>query len=49
MIKWEYMTWPVDFLLKNEYRAGWNDHGHNGWELVTVDNGVGYFKRQVKS
>lgn len=42
MQKWEYIAVRVtdltDLALTEEY-------GENGWELVSVDIGIGYFKR----
>jgi len=45
MTKWEYLcispreVWAVS-------DDGWMDNlGANGWELVSVDNGIAYFRR----
>lgn len=40
MHKWKYTTAPFDSSGVN-----FNELGREGWELVSVDKGVGYFKR----
>ena len=42
-VKWEYRSEHVSWLdLHN-----WSDVGKYGWELVSVDKEVAYFKRPV--
>lgn len=44
--KWEYtgLDLQVNIIPKKELDK-WGD---DGWELVTVENGIAYFKRRVK-
>ena len=45
-MKWEYRT--VDLGLYG-YEDKLNKAGTEGWELVSVDNGIAYFKRPLRS
>lgn len=54
MTKWEYEIFrtihpelpisPAKIEAHKETFAGW---GKEGWELVSVDNGIAYFKRPI--
>lgn len=48
MTKWDYSA----FLFTREKLEGAiraiNDLGKQGWELVSVDNGIAYFKRPIE-
>lgn len=44
MQKWEYDV-KSGMAHTTPSRAMMNDMGRKGWELVAVENGVGYFKR----
>lgn len=44
MQKWEYDTFDLPADSEGIY-ALLNDLANEGWELVAVDNKVGYFKR----
>lgn len=46
-MKWEYLREIADEnYLTLPYL---NELGANGWELVSVDNGIAYFKRAIES
>jgi len=52
-MKWEYLTYrflnspEIDTLA---HRTGiFNDYGLQGWELVSVDNSIAYFKRPLRT
>ena len=58
MQKWENLKLPITIdgetilsaLLSNAYQRGeliLSRIGKEGWELVSVDNGVAYFKRPI--
>lgn len=40
MKKWEYI------VVNSSYENAMNSLGELGWELVSVDNGLAYFKRE---
>ena len=42
MTTWEYATAP---LISHALQQILNQWGEDGWELVTVENDVAYFKR----
>ena len=42
MTIWEYATAP---LISHALQQILNQWGEDGWELVTVENDVAYFKR----
>lgn len=48
-MKWEYdYVYPTDRPDKlQETIAVMKDMGRDGWELVSVDNGIAYFKRPL--
>lgn len=48
-MKWEYaVTWDFDWDTKNdEIFDELQRLGQEGWELITVDKGVAYFKRPL--
>ncbi len=45
-MKWEYK--PLDLGLYG-YEDKLNKLGIEGWELVSVDNGIAYFKRPLRT
>lgn len=58
MQKWEYLDLPVeDRKCDGSCLPGYDDNGQlilnsigqDGWELVSVDDGVAYFKRPLKA
>lgn len=44
-IKWEYATTKVRV---DGWQSRFAEYGLAGWELVSVDNGVAYFKRSLE-
>lgn len=44
-IQWEYQVVHTD---DNQSIAPFNKLGNEGWELVSVDGGWGFFKRQKR-
>lgn len=47
-MKWEYLVTQLNReTFKDEDRL--NELGQSGWELVSVDNGIAYFKRPLRT
>ena len=46
--QWEYNVVDVPYLIKNN-RTLLNNLGTEGWELVSVDDGLAYMKREKKA
>ena len=46
MTKWEYLQVEPHAIWAAGDNSWMNKLGANGWELVSVDNGVAYFRRQ---
>lgn len=60
MQKWEYLSLPIviqnEMILSKDlfsyFQSGiliLNTVGQDGWELVSVDGGIAYFKRPLKA
>jgi len=51
-MKWEYhftnVEYPDNVAGKHKKVELLNEFGLEGWELVSVDNGIAYFKRPIK-
>lgn len=51
MTKWEYSQLKIkeydEGLLWSRF-GKFSDMGKEGWELVSVDDGIAYFKREIK-
>jgi hypothetical protein len=51
-MKWEYhftnVEYPDNVAGKQKKVGLLRELGANGWELVSVDNGIAYFKRPVE-
>jgi len=45
-MKWEYKELSVGIIKSST--DSFNKLGLEGWELVSVDNGMAYFKRELK-
>jgi hypothetical protein len=45
MTKWEY--YGMSGLDRGPIHKGINELGADGWDLVSVENGIGYFKRPI--
>ena len=43
MVRWEYTK-----DCNCNFEDMWNEHGAMGWELVSVTNSFGYFKRKKR-
>lgn len=56
-MKWEYLTYRLINHIDNisaislveHYTHMLNNYGSVGWELVSVDNGIAYFKRPLRT
>lgn len=35
-----------EYIVLNGYSSDWNTKGDEGWELIIIDNGNYYFKRE---
>ena len=49
-MKWEYLTSAIPKNARNtieEVDDKFEYYGKQGWELVSVDNGIAYFKRPI--
>lgn len=46
-MKWEYTTYFVS-EAPDRVEASFNKLGAMGWELVTIDRGIAYFKRPIQ-
>ncbi len=46
-MKWEYQVFKVHENLEHR-EFGFNTLGDEGWELVSVENDIAYFKRPVE-
>ena len=38
-----------EYIVLNGYSSDWNTKGNEGWELIIIDNGNYYFKREKRS
>ena len=47
-MRWEYLVLSTQDAYADT-EADFNDLGDNGWELVAVDSGIAFFKRQIAS
>lgn len=52
-MKWEYSVLNIKEMYEmfsgNSYKAMLDANGLEGWELVSVDSGIAYFKRPIES
>lgn len=51
-MKWEYEVLALEENHNHtgiSYKAMLDTDGNEGWELVSVDNGIAYFKREIRN
>lgn len=48
-MRWEYSTVAILDVVCSAAQEMLNTAGRSGWELVAVDDGIAYFKRQARS
>ena len=47
MKKFEYTVVSTQDMFYGYGKTQWNKMGQEGWELVSVNNSYGYFKREI--
>jgi hypothetical protein len=47
MVKYEYDIVSLLVIKRQELLEIINTYGSNGWELITVDSGIAFFKRPL--